>query len=333
MSESTGVNVGRLLESAVPQVPPLHTAAVLFREGLLREKAKIRDNHKIMHDLVTHNYVVFEQALPSRLWFNSLYKFYDDVSRLLLEVPALLDDWHRCVESWQRTRDTRQFFCAAPTDFRDRSTRTDKRDKEYLQYSLDFAVSDVFQDSSLSKQGAVVNLFGMLEELHFVCAGLFFRAIDSITAAVPEIRPQLLYDSRLAPIIIKVLRYNKNPNRFATDPHFDKSALSLLLNSDDRSVSYRLGKYVTSEIRYSSLFAPIEYPPADSQWNDAVLISGLCLQKIGLGILPPTPHSVLPVHDRDVRHSIVAFYLVPYLDTTNMETNAPYINDLLPGVE
>ena len=59
------------------------------------------------------------------------------------------------------------------------STKTDKRDKEYLQYSLDFAVSDVFQRSSLSKQGAVLNLFGMLEELHFVCAGLFFRAIDS----------------------------------------------------------------------------------------------------------------------------------------------------------
>jgi hypothetical protein len=333
MSKHRCVGVGRPLEETIPQeVPSLHTVAALFRERLTREKAQLQDNGKILRDLASQSYVVFKGALPNRCWFNNLYNTYDDVSRLLLETPALLDEWHRCVESWQRIRDTRQFFCGTPTDFRDRSTRADKRDKEYLQYSLDFATSSAFRDSVLSRNCAVVRLFGMLEELHFACADLFFRVIDSITAEVPEAKSRLLYDGRLAPIIIKVLRYNRRPERFATDPHFDKSALSLLLNSDDKSVSYRLGRYVPSEIRYSELFAPIEYPPNDDQWNDAVLISGLCLREVGLSALPPTPHSVLPVQDRDVRHSVVAFYLVPYLDTTHMTTNAPYINDLLPGV-
>lgn len=306
-------------------------SSALHLDLAARETAVLRPT-LILEGLASTGYHIFPDSLPCRVWFQELYQAYDRVSQLLRSAPSLRDEWEACVHQWHGVDDTRAFYCGVPPVFRDKSSQEGKRDKEYIQYCLDFAEFSGFLKSRVYQEIPIRKMFELLRELHFTCTELFFAGITAVTEAAPWLRNKLVYHDRMAPVVLKVLRYNPNPSRFATGPHFDKSALSLLLHSDDEEVSYRLGKHKTEDLRYSELFAPISYPVRADAPNHAVLIAGSCLQAVGVAKLPPTPHSVIPVTDSEHRHSIVAFYLFPYLDTTALSPKARYINDLYPHV-
>jgi len=299
----------------------------LEREGLVIDDAWGSPDLAIAHRLSANGFHIFRDSIPSRRWFEALYVAFDEVLTAILNSEALESEWHRCVSEWQDEADTESYYCNVPADFRDRSGRADKRDKSYLQFTLDFAMSDAFANSQLSERDDVRKLFGMLEQLHFLTAELFFKAIKAIDAVAPGTASKMVERTRLAPIVIKLLKYNRNESRFATDPHFDKSALSLVLHSDDPQPTLKIASSRHTRPRYSEFFVPMKYPADALSKNSALLINGICLNAIGLEAFPPTPHSVPPVTDRPHRFSVVAFYLVPHLDTSKLCTVAPFMND------
>jgi hypothetical protein len=140
----------------------------------------------------------------------------------------------------------------------------------------------------------------------------------------------LYAEDRPLPIIIKMIRYNNSPEQFATDPHYDKSSLSLILNADDDEVRLRLGYGRNCPL--SSMFTPLQYPESAQEPNSCVMIPGLCLELAGID-LPPTPHCVMPVDKAAHRHSIIAFLLVPHLEGTDgLDTQAPYVHDVMTNI-
>lgn len=303
------------------------------RDIMAREHTLAHDGN-IARDLGSQGYHVFRDALQPRRWFTSLYAAYDKVSTLVADKPQLLRQWEAAYVQWQAEGDNKAYFADVPPFFKNRSplpTSSAKRNKEYIQFCLDFAESPAYRTSSLAVIGEFRELVELMTELHYTSDRLFWRAIRSITDDESMMRRRLRPAGRVAPIVLKAIRYNYDPKRFATDPHYDKSALSLLLHSDDRHVSYGVAAHTSEPVRCTELRAPIDYPLSDDAPNHGVLISGLCFQKIGVGI-GPSPHAVLPVTSSKWRHAIVAFYLVPYLDTTDMHTAAPFVNDLDPSI-
>jgi hypothetical protein len=215
--------------------------------------------------------------------------------------------------------------------FRDRHGRKNKRAKDYLQFCLSYAHSDAFREAKIANIPEVRELFEKLSDLHFRCVELFAGTVEGICAGSLQLRDRIQPPGNLSLIVIKMLRYSPQAARFATEPHFDKSALSLLLDSDDNEVRYRVAKYELP-VRLSQFVAPCEYRSNVGVPGPATIISGLCLREIGLRRFQPSPHFVLPVTGRR-RHSVVAFLLVPGLEGTDqMSTYVDFVNDCLQGV-
>lgn len=305
--------------------------AFLDRENRIRYESTT--GTVIATALRDRGYFVFKSVLASRRDFVNCYLLFDELCNAVSHDRSIADRLYAAVQEWQAEGDIARYFCGVPAGFKTRNDRdgsSGHRFKDYLQYTLAFAQSNAFRRSGLQSFPCVAQLYESLAELHFTCSGLFTQAIKSIcNLANQSLYSRLVYDDRLAPVVIKVLRYRRNPLRWATDPHFDKSALSLIIHSDDEEFSVRLGAQGSGAIRLSELRSPISYPKSPVDPNDAVLITGLCLREMGLGEFPPSPHLVLPVTDRPFRHSIVAFYLVPYLRGTDiLRTTVNFINDV-----
>lgn len=289
------------------------------------ERSEPRDYFEILD---TDGYVVFDRSLPDRRWFESIYQLYDDfVDGLTPESSAEL---RQSALAWLQTKNMYNYYCGAPAGFRDRHGMSGKRDKSYLQWCRPFARSAEFTATVAAGTDAMQKLCRRLDYLESVCARLFQGVLDDIGQRYPDYLSR--YDpERPLPIIIKMLRYNRNPSQFATDPHNDKSALSLILHADDSSVRWRIGRGKNCPL--SAMVAPFAYPESPTASNHSVLFSGLCLEDAGVE-LPPTPHFVMPVERGDYRHSVVAFLLTPDLPSTaTMSTQASFVHDIMENIQ
>ena len=290
-----------------------------------------KSHPSIAASLIERGFHVFTDALPAADWFTILYSRYDDLANLIQREPELLKIWEQAIEQWRDEGDNRGFYCSIPPVFKDRSGRKGKRNKSYLQYCLDFANSAAFRNSPLALRKEISAIFELLGELHFRCVALFQQALRSICENEAELA-RFAASDRLSPIIFKLLRYNPDPKRFGSGPHFDKSGLSLLLHADDPVVSYRVGPYRDDVFKYTELVKPMDYPNHSTEPNHAVLVSGSCLREVGFSNFGPSPHSVLPIGGTTPRHSIVAFMVVPFLKTDKLTTNPAFTNDYDPDV-
>lgn len=278
-------------------------------------------------DMLLHDgFAVFERLLPSRDWFDDLYRITDVLMDSLSDEVAA--EWRQSAFDWLSEEDNASYFCGAPPAYRDRAGTEGKRNKAYIQWCLEYARSRQYAETGVASMAHARELTAKLELLHAICSETYVNVLADFEADYPEFVGR--YDpERPLPILFKLVRYNRSPRRFATDPHFDKSGFSIILRADDEKVQWRLGK--GNPCRISTMTAPIEYPADSADPNPAILFSGLCLEAVGVKV-PPTPHFVLPVEQKKYRHSIIAFLLVPHVDTDNLVTDAPYIQDALMAV-
>ncbi|NER97247.1 MAG: hypothetical protein F6J86_25950 [Symploca sp. SIO1B1] len=235
-------------------------------------------------------------------------------------------EWREAAFEWLAKGDNDSYFCGVPAAFRDRAKTEGKRNKAYLQWLLEFSVSPQFAATQVSKFPAMKTITEKLTELHHYCAGQMTPILSELIDVYPQFGER--YDPRRPlPLVFKVVRYNHSPGRFATDPHFDKSGLSAILQADDPRVMWRVGK--GNPCRLSQAIAPFDYPEDPTAPSPSIIFPGLCLEEAGLEV-SPTPHFVLPVEERNYRHSVIAFLLVPHLtNPDNMNTTAPVIQDAL----
>lgn len=191
--------------------------------------------------------------------------------------------------------------------------------KSYLQWTLEFSNYVFNQDNSYRR------ISSKLEELQETCSTYFWQVIEEISIEIPGIR-NLYVKNRHLPIVFKIIRYRQDKSRLATPPHFDKSSLSMILDSDDNKVQWRVGK--GNNCLLSKMHSPFNYPQNPNDKNHTILFPGLCLRSANIEI-DPTPHFVMPIYEKPIRHSLIAFLLIPHLkDTEFLETKATYIQDI-----
>lgn len=273
-------------------------------------------------------HVVLESAMPSRRWFEELYEATDVLIDELSD--AMRSDWQRAALAWLAEGDNDSYFCGVPAAFKDRSGVAGKRNKVYLQWFLEFSRSEFFKNTMVAKLPSARLVSLGIAELHHRCSEHLAPLMSEMMRAYPEFTQRYTSDRPL-PISLKLVRYNRSPGKFATDPHFDKSAVSMILQADDPKVHWRIGQ--GNPCRISQMTAPFEYPDNADAPSPVILFPGLSLQAAGVDI-PPSPHFVLPVEDRPYRHSIIAFLIVPHLSNADsLDTTAPTIHDALDGVD
>jgi hypothetical protein len=205
-----------------------------------------------------------------------------------------------------------------------------KDQKFYLQFCREFG-EWVMQNhpEELASIPKLELLFRRLLEVERVCQRVFVEKITEMAENYSGLEKLFyFYHSEYrVPISIRVISYEYEGD-FSVSPHFDKAAMTILLPSDDAPESECLivAPADGSAFDPDKLCRPLRPVPNTADTTCGLFITGSMLEYIGIPI-PPTPHAVLP-HNRKLRHVLVAFCNVPYLDTTHLNYAILYKKDL-----
>lgn len=195
-----------------------------------------------------------------------------------------------------------------------------KDQKFYLQFCREYGEWVIKNRANeINSIPDLKNLFEQLLDIEKICQKIFVKQLEELAGSFPELQKMFYeYNSvRRVPISMRIISY-ENCGDFSVSPHYDKAALSLLLPSDDdpQAECLIVGPADGTGLDLNKLKRPIRpLEKLDSNCS-GLLITGALLEYIGIPI-PPTPHAVLP-HNRKLRHVLVAFCNVPYLDTTHL---------------
>jgi hypothetical protein len=207
------------------------------------------------------------------------------------------------------------------------ATSRNKDKKFYLQFCREYGDWVIKNRSTqLAAIPELEYLFHQLLEVEKICQEIFLQKLSEMSISHPGIK-KLFYSydgQKRVPISIRVISY-ENEGHFSVSPHFDKSAVTILLPSDDMPDQECLivAPADGTPFNHENLKGIIRPKPThpDSE-SCALFITGAMLEEIGVSI-PPTPHAVLP-HDRLLRHVLVAFCNVPYMDTKHLTYSIVY---------
>jgi len=136
---------------------------------------------------------------------------------------------------------------------------------------------------------------------------IFYNAINKLDQKIPNFKKIIFGKREDLTVIIKLLRYDRD-GKLCTSPHYDKSALTLVLDNDDRTNNKLIIAHYMKNFEINNLKAPNRKFEGSKQYTSTLLFPGACLEKAGIQ-LKPTPHAVLP-SEKDYRHALIAFCLI-----------------------
>lgn len=272
----------------------------------------------IKHAFDTRGYYLRPRAVPSAADFARLYAVFDRVFGDQGDV-SVLEDIQSRAEMWCSEDGNRSAFSQAPVGFRDRRLRPDKSHKAYFQYCREFGYfMRGFRGGSYELSTDFRLLVDALDELVNHAEREFEHVTTALCDAFPEHMPRR-DELRASSVLVKLLAYYPEAN-WATSPHYDKSALTMVLNASDIAEDrFRIGPF-----RHSSdadrLTAPDRAVNDDSEAGTAVVFPGMLWPLMGCDFLMPSPHAVMPLERATVRYSAIAFQLPSGLATDDLRT-------------
>ena len=176
-------------------------------------------------------------------------------------------------------------------------------------------------DSELQTE-TFLQFVSQLEKIHSCVSQIFKDILDCLAQEGCCLHDKFPQDDGLS-IILKIVRYEYEDSELPADVHVDKSALTLILDNDD----VENNKLVVSRYKDKLMFKDLRQPQREFDDNpelytSSILLPGNILQHVGIN-LNPTPHAVLPFNG-SFRHSLIAFLLIPNVDTELIGTKVEY---------
>lgn len=260
-------------------------------------------------------------------FYQSIYADFDKIIAEAASNPAFKEDLLSIEKAFRETH-YNKVFDGAPAGYRDCSSLDRKVDnKKYFQFNSEYYdfVKEKHSDI-LNKYSILKSFFDKLEYVSFVSKIMLADASESLRKTHPYITDAMYGDRKDLTVIIKVLSYDHNKKDLSTSPHYDKSALSLILNNDDKINNKLIISKFQDNFDFAKLLAPNRKFDDSGIYTSAILIPGALLQHVGISI-QPTPHAVLESDNGD-RHSIIAFALIPNIDVSRVETMIVNKNEL-----
>ncbi len=211
-------------------------------------------------------------------------------------------------------------YCAAPPSYRDpRRHATKRHDKVYFQFISEYYdfVKEKHADLLIKHPEFKCFLDGM-KRLDTVSKLLFEQSLDQLEHDIPNIKQKMYEGHDQLTVISKIVRYEKS-EKWGTTPHFDKSTLTLIWDSNDEDHDCLLVCKDSNNYSMQSLVKPERLYAHQEDATSVLLITGLALPTIGIDI-KPTLHGVAPIKS-DYRYAVISFLLAPNLDMSQMKTD------------
>lgn len=227
--------------------------------------------------------------------FDSLYASFDELIEFLQTNRAWTQKLYSAKERFIRSKD-RNYYSTDFFSFYDESEREGRRQISFY-YSVHFHQFICSHYPDFNRVPEIIRFFELCFEIQKPCGDLFNEAAD-------ELGLETIFSSKYGapPILFKVVKYF--PSYIATRPHYDGTALSLLLDSTDNQ-SLLLSPYQSS-ITIDDFLPPRREFLRSKNQSSMLLIPGIHLAEFAIY---PTPHIV--IQSGKMRYAAVAFAMRP----------------------
>lgn len=273
-----------------------------------------------LDQLKQNGFVEIKNTHATKYDYNGIYRDFEQVILEAQMDEEFADALIALEEAFQNTN-YKKIFCGAPAGYRNCTAEPRKHDnKKYFQFSAeyhDFVRKN--HEHVLDAYPILKTFFDKLKHIDSSSKLLFKDIIESLRETHPAVVTAMYGDRRDLTVIIKVLSYDTCLTELSTSPHYDKSGLTIILDNDDKVNDRLVLSSYQEKFDFEKLRAPERKFDDNNNYTSALFILGSLLQQQGID-LKPTPHAVLPSQSEHKRHSIIAFALLPNIDTTGVQT-------------
>jgi hypothetical protein len=250
--------------------------------------------------------------------YENLYKKFDIFIDKMSNHKDFSEKIYYAEKEYSKNITETKRYCNAPPSYRDPLVHPTKRfNKIYCQYTLGH---HEFLKKDKDLPGEASDFYDCMREVDTAAKAYFVEILQHLENEKPGIRPLLYGNYKELTVISKIVRYKKNQaHKWGTTPHFDKSALSLILDSNDKNHESLLLCEDVENPSIEALHKPERQFAHKNDATSAILIPGLAFKKAKWDI-NPTLHGVT-TFDKEYRHAIISFLLIPDIDMTNLQTD------------
>jgi hypothetical protein len=261
--------------------------------------------------------------LPPPVW-NRLYGALDAFANFLAAHDEYADVFDRTAKAWQVESGLDLHFSGYFSPYyRNRVGQAGKDQKQIFQFCEPYFRYLANRHPELLALAPFARLAeGSLAALYSVYSAVL-PLIDALRNVDKELLAALRPHNALPPIAIRLLQY-EGDSQFFTDPHVDKSAITIITDTDDS---------VDDPCLVFGPLAPAtpllsQYAPMIKRKDESLLFLGAAAREAGFAAFRPAPHAVRPSREHRIRHSAIFFWLLPGIDLKLFSTSVPFTDDL-----
>lgn len=251
--------------------------------------------------------------------YNNLYRAYGHFIDVMSINPEISTIIAQSEAEFFQIKEVENRYCSAPPSYRDPTRHAKKiNNRIYFQFIKEHydlllrRYPKIFLENP-----SLLNFFETLLIVDRMAKEYFTGILDDLEKIHPTIKSAMYGAHRELTVITKIVRY-QHINDWHEKPHFDKSGLTLIWDSDDDNHDSLMVCSNNHEPKKEALKLPHRLFGKEKDISSALLITGLCLGTVGFD-LKPTLHYVGPIKNQ-YRHSLISFLLVPDIDTKDLKT-------------
>jgi len=263
-------------------------------------------------------------SLPKFMWC-SLYTAFEEFTEFVSSHPEYSTVFNDSAKAWQANSGLRLHYSGYFSPYyRSTAGQRGKDNKKIVQ------LCEPYYRHLCESQPTLLEI----PEFRRLIEGLMAAMYSSFAKYLPFIYAMRDFDPALAealmprdttpPVVIRLLSYYSDDYYF-TNPHVDKNAVTVILDTDEPEDSPCLvfAPYEVQTAPSLSTFAPVS-----KREDEALMFLGASPREAGYGNYIPAIHAVRPLEIPAMRHAAVFFWLLPGIDLEGFSTSVPFIDDL-----
>ncbi len=282
---------------------------------------EVHENTKsVLSSLKEKGFLELGNKSFSKKDYADVYYYFDRFIDLFDEDIAFADLMNTSEKIFLSDASIKSRYCSAPPSFRDpRKNSTKRFPKIYFQFIKEHY--DLLVGSgNIPNNPDIHNFFRYMQAIDSSSKEIFKSILSDLEKEMPGITALAYGKHNDLTVVTKIVRYEQaEDGTWGTTPHVDKSALTLILNSDDVNDE---SLWLCEDINNPSL-AKLHKPERifnkSFSCSSALLIPGIELLKVGFSLMP-TVHGVRPI-TRPYRHAVISFLLIPDVDMSQVITD------------
>jgi hypothetical protein len=272
---------------------------------------------EIDHSFKTQGFVEIGNKELLKQNYHNLYKSFDEFIDHMSKNESAAQTIYESEKNFLAVEENKKRYCAAPPSYRDPRTHATKRfSKIYSQFIKEHY--DFLKQDAHYADPKVCNFFDNMAHIDATSKKFCVSILEQLEKTYPGIKEKAYGNNKELTVISKIVRYEKT-ERWGTTAHFDKSALSLIWDSNDEHDDSLILCQSLEHPTLDAMVKPTRTYSGKKDITSTILIPGLALKKAGFN-LKATLHGVAPLK-REYRHAVISFLLIPFMDMTDLKSD------------